>query len=179
VNKIKYIHTKKKPNKNYNYNRKFKCKFKYIEDYDNLPKHESIRPKNVQEFNFSTYLDFLTILNKYFKGKIGESFDNIYTDLIKKTKPKYRYFLDHSLTKILIDVCYYDSGIPKSKNRQKNYYYNNNGFYFTKNNLILEKFYLDEERKLRYFETKEELIEYTKIKIRQKKLERILNKYKK
>jgi len=168
VNRQKYIHTKRKfSRENYkgNYGRKPKHKPMCIEDYEKLPKHEPIKTKNWfwHEYYYSTtFIDFYTNIRKILKERIGDSFDDIYSELISKTKPKFRYILDEDINWILTKVCYYEHEIP---------YYSTCRY----DKMIVNNFYLDKDQKVRYFGSKGELEIYARNKYREKKLERILN----
>jgi hypothetical protein len=136
-----------------------------IEDYEKLPIHETLRTKNYlsHEYNYSTTIvDFYQPIKKYLKEKIGECFDDIYSDLISKTRPRYRHLLERDLSCVFTIVNYYEKEVPHK-------------IRFSRDSILYGEYYLDKNNKIRYFETKNELLIYAKNKYRQKKLERILD----
>ena len=79
MNKIKYIHNKEKCHKkSYDKHRKIKHRPIFIEDYERLVFREKINP--FYRKNYKTYLSFWSICEKYLKSKIGESWDDVYSD---------------------------------------------------------------------------------------------------
>ena len=170
MNKQKYIHIKRKVSRNNytgNSGKKPKHRPMCIEDYEKLPSKEPLKSKSYRYHDYyysTTYLDFDSVIGKYLKEKIGVCFDDIYTDLISKTKPKHRYLLDDTLDWFLTKVVYYEKEVPYSTK-----------YWRHGDNVIFGHFYLDRDRKVRYFETKNELIIYARNKYRQKKLKRILD----
>lgn len=112
MNKVKYLHTKKKNNKkDYKYKFKEKHKPTCIEDYENL-----ILPRNYTFMWWKrhiTWLDFHNICDKYLLTKIDQSWDDIYNDMIKKTKPKFRYLLDDYLNYIFFKKFIIVKSIPQ------------------------------------------------------------------
>lgn len=173
MNKRKYIHIKKKHRRN-NYSgnsgRKPKHRPMCIEDYENLPKHEPLRSKNYssREYHYDvTRIDFYTPLKNYLKEKVGDCFDDIYSDIIKKTMPKYRHLLDETLDWFIEKVSYYEKGVPFRTDCNYSYNY--------PDRFIILNYYVDYDGLLQKFNSKEELFTYAKNKYRQKKLERLLD----
>lgn len=164
MDKKKYIHTKKKGKSSYRIKitKKLKHKPICIDDFENLAKHESIRNKFSYFYDNYTYISFNNLYN-YFQQKIGSRWCDIYSDLIKKTKPKYRHLLDEQISFYKLNMIFYKNGIPYSIK------------WWRKNNMVINNFYLDKNNILRFFSTKTELLNHVRQLYRQKKLERILN----
>ena len=98
MNKQKYLHEKvKSSSRRYFGNTgKNKHKPKTIEDYENLPFRESMNSNRLKfwdRWEEKTQISFWNIVTNYLNTKIGEYWNDIYSDLISKTKPKYRYKL--------------------------------------------------------------------------------------
>lgn len=165
MNKPKYIHVKTKGSKNLKSNiGKQKHKPTCIEDYEKLPFHIHMNPKKWWfEHRNRTEITFWYSGRNYLKTKIGQNFDDIYSDMIKKTKPKYRHLLDQYLEWVIKKPTYYIKEIP----------YCTQCGYFSKG-MLYEKFYINKEGILEYHETKEDLELYAQNKYRQNKLKRIL-----
>jgi hypothetical protein len=155
MNKVKYLHTKTKNTKK-DYKNKFKQKHKptCIEDYDNLTIHRSY--SCMWWKRHYTWLDFHTICDKYLLTKIDQSWDDIYADMIKKTKPKYRHLLDDYLDYKFFNGFIIVKAIPQS----------------IRYTIINKPFLYDGT--LRLLKTKQELEIFTKNVKREQKLNRIL-----
>lgn len=140
-----------------------------IEDYDKLPFRQSIKPKSEVVWNRDkTYLDFYAIGKKYFKYKIGEHWNDVYSDMIKKTSPKYRHLLERFVNRnygyafpIISNVDYIDE-IPYMR-------------YYRVDIKCVNKIYINKDGILTFHSTEEELMNVARYRLRQKKLERILN----
>lgn len=166
MNKIKYIHNKEKIHKKcYDEYKKIKHKPIHIEDYERLAFREKIKP--IVRKNYKTYLSFWNICEKYLKSKIGEYWDDVYSDMIKKTKPKYRHLLDEyiSFGNPAIPSYYFDF-IPC-----KISWYKNN---FSDMCVIFNEVYINIDGILTYNETLEETLIIAKNDTRKEKLKRIL-----
>ncbi|MCK9416855.1 hypothetical protein M0Q97_09385 [Candidatus Dojkabacteria bacterium] len=155
MNKVKYLHTKRKNSKkDYKYKFKEKHKPTCIEDYENIT-----IPRG---YNFMwwkrhyTWLDFHTICDKYLLTKIDKSWDDIYADMIKKTKPKFRYLLDDYLDYKFFNSFIIVKAIPQ----------------YIRYTIINKPFLYDGTLKL--LKTKQELEIFTKNVKREQKLNRIL-----
>jgi hypothetical protein len=159
MNKVKYLHTKKKNNKkDYKYKFKEKHKPTCIEDYENL-----ISPRNYTLMWWKrhiTWLDFHNICDKYLLTKIDQSWNDIYADMIKKTKPKYRYLLDDYLNYKFFYNFIIVKSIPQSI------------YPYPRYNIVDKPFLYDGTLKL--LKTKQELEIFTKNIKREQKLNRIL-----
>ncbi len=172
MNKQKYIHEKRKSGINLkgNHNRKStKHKPMCIEDYDKMPFHLSIGSISDSYNRNKTQLDFWYICKKYLISKIGEQWDDVYVDMIKKTKPKYRYLLNNYISygNPHKHITYIDE-IPYITK----YMSNNSNRYYRRS--IVENVYVDIDGILTYHETEEDMLNVAKYRLRQKKLKRIL-----
>jgi len=167
MNKQKYIHVKvKSVREKLKKGPRVKHKPKSLDDFESLPSFTAMRNCNVDRWDWTCYgtqLNFWNIGEQYLKSKIGQCWDDIYSDMIKKTKPKYRYLLEQYIEMKRLIPIYYEDEIPYGK------------FYWRHNGMMIDKFYIDREGILQYFETEEEMLDYAKYQRRLKKLERILN----
>lgn len=161
MNKTKYIHTKRKNNQHRWVDGCYKRSLKHkMIELSSLPIHESInkKPRN-WDYN-KTYLHFN--LFNYLKTKIGQNWDNIYSDLIKKTKPKYRYLLNKELDWYIQKPKFYEKEVPYGKK-------------YSHDNIMVKVYFVDKEGYLRYFDSKENIFIYAKNKLRENKLKRLFN----
>lgn len=170
MNRPKYIHEKRKSRSNLK-TKRIKHNPKYIEDYENLSFHEPMRNRNSDWTRRKTVLDFWLICKKYLKSKIGEKWDDVYSDMVKKTNPKYR----HLLEKYVWDwdnpykSIYYINGVA---HRQTPHYRSLR--YRINKGKCVNIIYVDDNGVLNYHETEKDLLSYSKNRLREKKLERIL-----
>lgn len=105
--KQKYLHRYTSYNKNY----KKYCRKKYIfDDLEELPFRVSFKRKKWRD-NYSNNYDF-TPLVKYLETKINCDFDDVYKDIISKTKNRfYRYHIDYYID-LFYRVTYDNNYIP-------------------------------------------------------------------
>jgi len=163
MNTEKYIHVKIKRGHNFNCN-KLKHKPIFIDDYEKLPFREKIEPKNYRN-HYKTQLDFWSIGTEYLKSKIGEYWGDVYKDMIKKTKPKFRYLLDEYIScGNPVIPTYYCNFIPYKLNR-----WSYDGI------MIIDDIYINFDGILSYHKTREDAIMVAKPLIRREKLKRILS----
>jgi len=166
MNKKKYIHAKTKySRKNYrdNSDRKPKHKPTCVEDYEILPIREPMRKRNYWwDYYDTTQICFYGYLRNRLKESIGEYWDDIYSDLITKTKPKYRYILEQDINWTIEKVVLWKKEVPYRKRYWRDY------------SPLTGKVFLDKEGKIRIFHEEEDLLKWAKIKHIEKKLERIL-----
>ena len=155
--KTKYLHRKQRnTNSRRDWdNKKYKRipKHKY---YSELPKKESI--KKYYRYN---YLDFRP-LSEFLDAKIGKKWDDVYSEILTKIKPKFRFQLEESLDWLLYDVIYSDDFKP----------YNSWGV------LLVERFFIDDKKILRQYNTEEELLLDAKRKLRRQKMIQLLESQK-
>lgn len=111
-----------------------------------LPYKESIRQKHKNYryfFHWKDGVDF-SPLGCYLKENINKNWNNIYSEIIKKTKPKYRYHLD-SYLKFKVNTVVYVDYLP--------YFW-----YFSKSDkLSTNVLFIDYKNILRFYSTEEEL----------------------
>jgi len=89
--KIKYLHRKSRDRRNrgywtYNSN-------KNIDIFDDIPFHEKMRKKY---YAYWPNMDF-TPLYEFINSKIGQDWNDVYSEILKKTKKKYRHDIDDCL----------------------------------------------------------------------------------
>ena len=91
MQKIKYLHRKsRKPNREYyssEHRRLYKGKNLNLLE-DDLPKRSKINP-----YRYGSGLDF-TPLYEFLESKVGENWDDVYSELLTKVKGKFRYMVD-------------------------------------------------------------------------------------
>jgi len=111
--KTKYLHRKSsKYYDHYNTAKYWRCK--NIDLFSDLPFHQSIRNSH-WSFNYS-----LTPLLKYLNSKIGENWNDVYSDILKKINKKYRFNIDRYLYSniyyhgITLNPIYDDDYIPRN-----------------------------------------------------------------
>lgn len=166
MNKKKYIHVKTKYGNNYRRNlRKPKHKPQTIEDYDNLPFREPIKFRRYMWDwdDYKTRIDFYQPLKKYLKEKLGEDWNDLYSDILSKTKPKYRHILEEDINYLISRNIKWENEVPY------------NLTYWRRVSPIYGRYFIDKQNKIRYFEEEEDLLRWAKMNLIQRKLERILN----
>lgn len=111
MNKIKYLYRKSRTSRNYNSD--VLKKFKRIHNNDmfsDLPKSEKMKSFKYS-YNYGNY--DITPLQEFIKSKIGENWNDIYSEIIKKTQFKFRMYLDSDIDYIIQTPMYDDDYIPK------------------------------------------------------------------
>ena len=166
MNKQKYIHTKSKStfNKRKNGSKPLKHKPTCIEEYEQLPFRQKIKSIVYTGWSWErkTRINFNT--DDYLKKYVGSDWNDVYSDMISKTNPRYRHLLESDLR--------YTPIRPTVFIDEKPYSYR---WYHRRDALLINRVYIDSDNILQFFETEEELIEHCKYKMRHKKLERLLN----
>lgn len=125
-------------------------KHKYFLD---LPKKEPIR--KVYRYN---YLDFTPLL-EFLESNIGGKWSDIYSEIISKTKPKFRYQLEQSLEWMLDDPIYDNEFILRDLRGRK----------------FIDKLFIDENGILNIFNNENEIMSHSKRKLRKEKLNKIFS----
>ena len=151
--KDKYLHRKKRKvsyHRDWD-NKKYQRVPKYKYDLS-LPKKEPIR----KVYNYKS-IDF-TPLTEFLETKIGYDWNDIYTEIILKTKTKFRYHLEKELSWHVQNPIYDKNFIPRTKY----------------GNLFVGYFYINENNKLSIYKTKEELFLDSTRKKRKEKMLRII-----
>lgn len=155
--KIKYLHRQAGRQKDEYWTRRYK-RDNTIDLFSELPKHESIRSR-YRWFNIDT-----TPLYEFIHSKIGCEWNDVYSEIIKKTKKKYRREIEHSIDYYVVRKPNYDSNfIP----RHIKYYRN------PKNDMIKDFPFVDINGIL-VIKTEQEILLDSKKYIRMKKLQEIL-----
>lgn len=131
------------------YNKKVK---KNLDLFSDLPTHQSVHKK---------YRDGIdtTPLDKFIKSKIGENWNDVYSELLTKIEPKFRYYIDNSLEWIVQIPIYDEDLIPRSRYGDVLGY----RIFIDMNNILT-------------FKSKEELIFNAKRTVRLEKLKKILER---
>lgn len=156
--KVKYLHRKVRKSNHRWETRKFnrgKNKPRGTKLFDDLPYRESIKPKGY----YSHYWNYnVNPLVKFIESKIGQDWDLIYSEILKKTKNvHYRHHIDNIINS-QYKVIYTKDYLPISWGRLK-----------------LHKPFIDLNNKINMFETKADIISESKKYIRKLKLLEILN----
>jgi hypothetical protein len=160
--KIKYLHRKSRP-RNSNWDIKKYKKIKNINVFSELPLHESFRSKHKW-----SNLD-MTPLKEFLESKIGCNWNDVYSEIISKTKKNMRYSVDDFIRYcVVIKPIYDDEFIPMMSNGRK---------YFT-NNLTLENRLFVDMNNILVRKNKEELLIDSKKYIRKMKIQQILENMK-
>jgi len=112
--KLKYLH--RKSNKYYDYDKVKKYwKCKNIDMFSDLPYHQSIRNDH-WTFNYN-----ITPLLRFLDSKIGQKWDDVYSEILKKIDKRYRFSIDRYLHcsryayGITLCPIYDDDYIPRTK----------------------------------------------------------------
>jgi len=158
MNKKKYLHRKGQDDKKWRiHNNRTKKNWG-----DETPFRESIRDTHKNEsryfWNWQTGLDF-TPTGKYLEENINRDWDEIYSDVIKKIKPKYRYQLEDYLDWYVCDVMIIDY-IPYIGK-------------YNRSRMAINWLFVDEEGILRNYKTKKDILDMARRKIRRDKLIKI------
>lgn len=121
---------------------------------DKTPQHEPIRRK-YRWHNIDTYP-----LEKFIESKIGCDWDDVYSEIISKTKPKFRKEIDQAIDYYVIRIVFYEDFIPYGARYGKIRILND--LIFIDNNNILTR------------KTLEEIMLESKQQIRKEKLKQII-----
>lgn len=159
--KEKFLHRKSR------FIKKWKVKQNYTKDNffgEEFPNHLSMRAyhRRATQFHNHCYLDF-TPVSRLLDERVNNNWDDIYSELIKKTKPRYRYLLDNYLDWQISEPLFFEH-VPYKKRG----YYSRPG-----SGIMLELFFVDEQNILRYYETEEEVLKQANILIRIDKLKKL------
>jgi len=148
--KAKYLHRKSRPSSDNYWLRKKEKNCNLF--YDDLPMHESIR----RSFNYSNY--DTTPLVEFIKSKIGKDWNDVYSEILKKIKKKYRHNIDYCITWFVHITPIYDKDFIPRDNRGRIL---DGRLFIDKNNILVCK-------------TEEELLIESKQLKRREKLKKIL-----
>jgi hypothetical protein len=148
--KQKYLHRKSRSSGSDGY---WKRRYNrhYTDLFSDLPKHESIR----KNFRYSNYDS--TPLFEFLNSKIGEDWNDIYSEILKKIKKRYRSNMDYSI-KWYVHIPIYDEDFIPRDNRGR---------------MLNEILFIDMNNILSYKTKEDILIESKKLK-RKEKLRKIL-----
>lgn len=155
MNKHKYLHRKGRDDKKWRTHDN-RTKKHYGDD---APFHESIRDKHKQEsryfWNWQTGIDF-TPVGCYIEENLNRDWDDVYSEIIKKVKPKYRWQLENYLDWCIAKVTWIDH-VP----------------YLRHGRIPIEWTLVDEDNILRKYETEKEILDIANKKVRKDKLLKI------
>jgi len=155
--KKKYLHRKERNTTHHKWYDKDQNKFeKNIDLFSDLPTHQSIR-----RCGYSQNCD-TTPLREFLYSNVGKDWNDIYSEIIKKTKPKFRYEIDFRLKYNMVTVPIYDDDfIPRDERGR----ILSDFFFIDMNNILVKK-------------SREELLSDARKYKRRKKLEQILESQK-
>jgi hypothetical protein len=160
LNRKKYIEKKSGKRSQWNqlgYNRQ---RSKQINP-DLLPKRESMRYNSRNSWDSHRNFVNWDHMRKYFKTKVGENWDDVYSDMLSKLKEKYKYeYRENSKWNYFIEtkIIIVDD-LP----------------YNTWGHLTVNCVFVDENNILSYYETEEALKTEYKIRLRKKKFLNIID----
>lgn len=156
MNKVKYLHRKGRDIK------KWKYKKNYTKDNfygEKLPYHESIRNKHKRGWDnywcYNNGLDF-TPVGYYIEEHINCKWNDIYSKILKKIKPKNRWMLNDYLSWYICTVHIVDYTPYLSR--------------YHSNKIAYGCLFIDEDGILRKYNSEKEIKEMTLKKIRRDKL---------
>lgn len=130
-----------------------------IDLFSDLPIHQAMNRKG---YNY-TYNNYnFRPLEEFISSKIGEDWNDVYSEIIKKIQPKYRYLLENDLRYIIRRPLYDDGYIPIDTYRSYRRSICCDVLYIDLNNIICYK-------------SKDELISDSKRIIRKLKLQEIFD----
>jgi len=157
--KVKYLHRKcRKSTKHYSWENKKYYNTKNADLlYDDLPKHSGFKGA------WRNYAYDLKPLDEFIESKIGENWNDVYSEILTKIKKKYRQPIDDSLKYYVTRQVIYDEDfIPRTSTGRMLY----DEIFIDLNNIIVKK-------------TKEEiLLEAKQLRRKRKLLEIIENQEK-
>ena len=109
MNKQKYLHTSNHPNRDKKWHKKWQAKSRVVDLFSDLPFHESIGGKrgknNWRLKNFGPLFKFL-------EQRVDKPWADVYTEIISKTKPKYRQLMEQELNWYLKTFFYDEHYVP-------------------------------------------------------------------
>jgi hypothetical protein len=108
--KVKYLHRRiRKDNRKNWYSKKYKREHNNtINEFSELPLYQSIRGKYSDWYNFDT-----RPLYEFMYSKVGENWDDVYSEIVKKIKPKYRHAIEYTLVHRLNSFIFDENFIPR------------------------------------------------------------------
>jgi len=130
--KTKYLHSSSYCDKDPYYHRYHRNK--NIDLFSDLPKRESIKK------GFYHWADW-TPLYEFVESKIGENWNDVYSEMLKKIKPNLRYQIENNIYMVYMNPIYDEDFIPRD-NRGR---------------ILSDRVYIDMNNILRQ-KTKEELL---------------------
>lgn len=108
--KIKYLHRRtRKDNRRSWSSKKYKRDTNNtIDVFSDLPLYQPIRGEYRNWYNFDD-----TPLYEFMYSKVGENWDDVYSEILKKIKPKYRADIEHTLSHNITNYIYDEKNIPR------------------------------------------------------------------
>jgi len=139
--KKKYLHRKSRDTKRrHTWDVKKYSRGKNRHDFfsEKLPQRQAIR-KKYRWYNLDTYP-----LEKFIESKIGCDWNDVYSEIISKTKPKFRQEIEQTINYKVIKTVFYEDFVPYGMKYRYGKYKILNDVIFIDNNNILVKKTLDE-----------------------------------
>lgn len=160
--KEKFLHRHSRNHKK----RKFKQGYTKMTMYrGELPFHQSMRDYHrTHDDMYYSYSDLdFTPVYKYLYENVDRNWNDIYSEVIKKTRPRFRYLLDDYLGWTLTKNIIFEEHIP--------YIYH---WFGRTSGIVLERFFIDENNILRYYTSEEEAMKNAQILVRQDKIKKLI-----
>ena len=120
MNKVKYLHTKKKLDGCFcKTDSSYQRHAVKRTPYEDSPYKESMSKKHFWSYT-RTHISFEP-LRKFLIERIGYHWDDVYSEIVKKTLPKYRYLLENQLEYYLVKPTYFIDFLPYVNRYPYNY----------------------------------------------------------
>jgi len=161
MNKVKYLYRKSRDSrrKDSGVLKKFK-RVKIKDLFLELPTHKKMRPTIKYCGHYRNY-DSKPLI-EFIKSKIGQDWNDVYSEIVKKTPNKFRRFLDDDVSWIIKTPIYDDDYIPKIAS------------YGVRYNICSDRLYIDLDNIIRY-DSKDVLLKKSNKIIRKIKLQQIID----
>jgi len=150
--KIKYLHRSDGvPKYSMHWDTKKFKRDNTIDLFSELPFHKSIR-KKYQWANYDA-----TPLREFIYSKVGQNWDDIYSEILKKIRKNRRYTIDYTINWFVVLHPIYNDFIPKNNRGQ----------------ILIDRLFVDMDNIL-VIKTNEQLLIDSKKYLRKKKIQKIL-----
>ena len=130
-----------------------------VDLFSYLPIHQSMHRKYKYSYHCINYNS--RPLEEFIKSKIGEDWNDVYSEIIKKIKPKFRYLLESDLMYIIRRPLFNDEYIPLDT-------------YYNRCSICSDRLYVDFNNIICY-KSKDEILIESKRTVRKIKLQQIFD----
>ena len=131
-----------------------------IDLFSELPVHQSMKKIKNRYYNYNNYDN--TPLSEFIKSKIGEDWNDVYSEILKKIKKNYKYLLESDLNYLIKRPIFNDDYIPLD-----------NSFY-RRGSICSDRLYVDLNNIICY-KSKDEILSDSKKLVRKLKLQKIFD----